>query len=108
VSKATTRNYDRRNGTRIEPRFLCIDMSVYENWTDVFRLYESKRDRRYCLKITPWNGRPPYLAPLQMVVAAVHIKAGSRVEIVEQITNQYTLHPRHSQLYELQTGLMMV
>lgn len=108
VSKATTRNYDRRNGTRIEARFLCIDMSVYENWTDVFRLYESKRDRRFCLKITPWNGHPPYLAPLKMVVAATHIKSGCRVEIVEQTTNQYALHPRHTHLYALQSDVMMV
>jgi hypothetical protein len=108
VSKATTRNYDRRNGTRIEARFVCIDMSVYENWTDVFRLYESKRDRRYCLKIYPWNGHPPYLAPLKMVVAATHIKAGSRVEIVEQTTNGYALHPRHTRLYALPTEFVMI
>ncbi len=108
VTKGTTRNYDRRNGTQIEPRFLGIDMSVYENWTDVFRLYQGKKDRRYCLKVFPWNGKAPYLAPLQMVVAATNIKVGNRVEIVEQITNQYALHPRHQHLYALQSGLMMV
>jgi hypothetical protein len=52
--------------------------------------------------------KPPYLAPLQIVIAAVHIKTGNKVEIVEQITNQYALDPRYHDLYALQTGLMMV
>jgi hypothetical protein len=100
VSKATTRQYDFWNGTKIEFQFEFHEVWRYENWDDVLKEFIAKKDRRFFLHIDPNDGKKPFAAPLDLMIARVNARAGKLVDVVEQTTNHYTVNARHQRLYD--------